>query len=356
MRNGKGDPREGPDTGKSIVVIGGYGAVGSATAVTLGAWFPGRVVVAGRDLAKATELARSTKGALQATRVDVSDPTDVDRVLDDAAVVVMCVERANAAVAEACLRRGVHYVDISASDPVIEAITSLDSLALRHQATAVLSVGLAPGLTNLLAHHCVERLPSATTVDISLLLGLGGDHGVDSVRWIVEQFSRPEGRNGSDARPTRIRLAEWGTRTVHPFPFSDQYVISRSLQVWATTRICFDSAFVTSALFGLRATRFFTLMRRFRADSLLTAVLSRVRLGSDRFAVDVTASDARGGMVSSTVTGRDVCQATSMVTAHVARVLFTDPAPPGVLHIDRLLPAGSFIDELDKHLMTVEHT
>ncbi|MGI5272418.1 saccharopine dehydrogenase family protein [Nonomuraea sp. CA-218870] len=342
-------------TGTSIVVIGGYGAVGGPTATALGTWFPGRVVAAGRDPAKAADLTASTGGAVRAARVDVRDPVEVDRLLDDAAVVVMCVERANAAVARACLSRGVHYVDITASARLIRAITALDPLALRTGATAVLSVGVAPGLTNLLARHCAERLPSAEAVDISLLLGMGGDHGPDSVRWIVEQLTAPDRPRGPAGRRARVRLGERELRTVHPFPFSDQYVISETLRVPATTRICFDSAFVTSALFGLRAARFFDLAHRLRAEPLLVSALTRVHLGSDRFVVHVAASGAVGETVSSTVTGRDTCQATAVVTAEVARLLFTEPAPPGVVHLDRLLPAGPFLDELARHRMTVAH-
>ncbi|WP_062348365.1 saccharopine dehydrogenase family protein [Herbidospora yilanensis] len=354
--NGSNDEhRSWPSTVKPIVVIGGYGAVGGAVARQLGAWFPGRTVAAGRDRAKAEALARSTGHTVEGARIDVGDPADVDRILDGAAVVVMCVERANADLARACLSRGVHYVDVTASTPVIRAVASLDALARRHGATAVLSVGVAPGLTNLLARHCVDRLPSAEMVDISLLLGQGGDHGVDSVRWIVENLVRPGGGRRSDARPLRVTFPGRGHRTVHPFPFSDQDVISTSSSVRATTRICLDSPFVTSALFGLRAAGFFEAARRLGAESAFISAFSRLRLGSDRFVVHVTASDAAGNAVSSTVAGRDVCRATGLVTAHVARLLVTAPGPPGVLHIDRLRPATAFLDEFRTYPLTVEH-
>ncbi|WP_440072523.1 saccharopine dehydrogenase family protein [Streptosporangium sp. OZ121] len=355
MRTSADEYREWPGAGKSIVVIGGYGAVGGATARQLGLWFPGRTVAAGRDPTKARALARSTGAAVRAEGVDVGDPADVDRLLDEAAVVVMCVERANAALAEACLRRGVHYVDVSASTSVIREIESLDKLAVRNRATAVLSVGVAPGLTNLLARHCLERLPSGNRVDISLLLGQGGDHGADSVRWIVAGLTRPDGRRPG-ARRARVRLPGWGTRTVHPFPFSDQQTIGESSRITATTRICFDSALVTSVLFGLAAIGFFTLVGRLRAESPLASALSRWHRGSDRFVVHVRASDAGGNAVSSTVTGRDSCQITGAVAALVARDLFTTSLPAGVLHIDALQPSRPLLEELREHLTTVDHS
>ena len=41
-------------------------------------------------------------------------------------------------------------------------------LAVDREATAVLSVGLAPGVTNLLARLCRDRLPAATAIDLTL--------------------------------------------------------------------------------------------------------------------------------------------------------------------------------------------
>jgi hypothetical protein len=333
----------------SIVVIGGYGAVGSVTALILGDRYPGEVVAAGRYLEKAEILARSSGGAVRAARVDVGDPADVDRLLDGAAVVVMCVEQANAAVAEACLRRGIRYVDITATMPIIRQISRLDTTAHRYGATAALSVGVAPGLTNLLAHQCLDQLPSARTVDISLLLGMGGDHGAGSLRWIAEQLATP-----AQGSPMRVPLGEWGTRKVHPFAFSDQYTISEQAGVRATTRICFDSALVTSALFGLRAAGVFGLVRRLRAERLLASAFGRIHLGSDRFAVHVSASDGEGGVVTRRLSGRDTCHATGVVTALVAATLYESPAPPGVHHIEHLVEPESFLADLTRHDMTVE--
>ncbi|WP_395105403.1 saccharopine dehydrogenase family protein [Actinomadura sp. SCN-SB] len=338
--------------GGSIVVLGGYGAVGKAAAEILGRRFPGRVVVAGRSWDRAERLARSSGAKLRAARVDVEKPEELNGVLRDAALVVMCVERANTAVARACLERGVHYVDVSASAPVLESIAALHDLAVSNAATAVLSVGVAPGLTNLLARHCAERLPAARTVDLSLLLGLGGEHGADSVRWVVDHLLEPGGR-GSRPRRARVRLGRAGVRTVHPFSFSDQYTVGQALGVRATTRICFDSRLVTSVVFGLRTAGFFALLRRLRAGSPLAALVGRLHFGSDGFVVHASASDGSGAGVTGTVTGRETCHATGAVAALVAQELYGDAGPGGVVHIDRFPKAASLLDELAEHGMSV---
>src|SRR3712207_657670 len=83
-----------PSDGR-IVVAGGYGAVGRVVARTLARWFPGQVVVAGRDPRRAAAVARSMPGALAAQQLDVTRQDDVRRALQGASMVVMCVEQAN---------------------------------------------------------------------------------------------------------------------------------------------------------------------------------------------------------------------------------------------------------------------
>jgi hypothetical protein len=337
---------EGQDD-RTIVVVGGYGAVGRVAALMLSAWFPGRVVVAGRDLGRAAEFARSTRGAVTARRIDVERAADVADMLEGASVVVMCVERANEAVARACLERGVHYIDVSASATVLAAIARLHPVAVRHGATAALSVGLAPGLTNLLARHCVDRLPTATHVDITVLVGLGEHHGAGAVEWTVGNLAAPAGRGGAHtAKRARVRLPEFGPRTAYPFPFSDQYTLTETLGLPVRTRLCFDSKVMTGTVFALRRAGLFALMRRLRLHTALTALFSRFHMGTDRYVVQATAYDRDGRRETCAASGRLEARATAIVTAHVARRLRHGTAPPGALHLDQLLNPVPFFAEL----------
>jgi NAD(P)-dependent dehydrogenase (short-subunit alcohol dehydrogenase family) len=326
--------------------VGGYGAVGRAVALTLAQHLDARVVVAGRDERRARELARLAPEALIPRRFDVDRADDVERLPEQAAVVVMCVERGNEAVARACLERGVHVVDVGASVPTLTAIERLGDVAERGGAAAVLSVGLAPGLTNLLARRCVDRLPSATSIDVTVLLGLSGDHGPDSVRWTLENLAAPVPRTAGGPRRARVLLPGSGVRTAYPFPFSDQHILARALGIPVTTRVCFDSAAVTAALFGLRRAGIVRGLHRAGAGRLLTAAATRLPVGSDRFVVHAAAVDGSGAGTWSAVTGRRECRATGVVAAHVADLLLRRPPPPGVHHIDDVLAAEEFLPRL----------
>jgi Saccharopine dehydrogenase NADP binding domain len=333
-----------------LVILGGYGAVGRAVAASLAPAFPGRVVIAGRNDARAAATADRLGHGVRTRRVDVADEHEVADALAGAAVAVMCVERDNAGVARACVELGVPYVDVSATTSVLEAIGALHDLAVRHGVTAAVSVGLAPGITNLLARHCHRRLPSATGIDISLCFGLAGDHGADSRRWVVDGLSRPRDRA---ARRARVALPGVGRRTAHPFPFSDQDTLAGALGIPVTTRLCFESAPVTAAVFGLRAVRAFELLERVGARTAIEASLGRVRLGSDRFVVHAEAFDDRGRRAVATTAGRGECAATAAVAARVATALAAGGSPPGVWHLDELVEPEPFLAEVaSDHLTT----
>ncbi|HEX6682013.1 MAG TPA: saccharopine dehydrogenase NADP-binding domain-containing protein [Candidatus Limnocylindrales bacterium] len=337
-----------------IVLVGGYGAVGQVLAPLLGQWFPGRVVVAGRSLQRARELTGRVPNGLTAQRFDVYRPDEFDSILHNADVVVMCVERANEALARECLSRGIGYVDICATAAVLDSIHRLHEVAVSNAATAILSVGLAPGLTNVLARLCVDRLPTARSVDITVLLGAGGDHGSDSLRWTVEQLGQRIDR-AAPPSPARVRtwLPGFGRRRTHAFAFSDQHTLTSTLGIPVTTRICFDSAMLTRILFSLRAAGFFALVRRLGGNNILHAALTRWRAGTDRFVIHAAANGAAEKRIWFAAAGRQECRATAIFTAQVVRRLLRAGMPPGVRHIDQLVEAEAFLAELPAESFTL---
>ncbi|MFE6286975.1 saccharopine dehydrogenase family protein [Streptomyces sp. NPDC057877] len=319
-----------------ILVVGGYGAVGEVVTATLAGWFPGRVLPGGRD------GARARRGG--GVRVDVTDADGFGQVLDglgDVAVVVLCVEPPDSGIARTCLERGIHVVDIGATPRLLDAVAALHDTAVNAGATAVLSVGVAPGLTNLLARRAHEAVGGAARLDLTVLLGSGERHGADAVRWTVEHLADPV-----TARPRRTPLPGHGTRTAHPFPFSDQHTLPGTLGVpQVTTRLCLDSRPLTATLFALRRTGLLRAARRPRVQRLLTGAFRGVHLGGDAFAIraDATRDDRHAARA---LTGRGQSRVTGLVAAYVTRDLLTGGPPPGVHHIEQLPALADLPDTL----------
>ncbi|HZB10953.1 MAG TPA: saccharopine dehydrogenase NADP-binding domain-containing protein [Rubrobacter sp.] len=343
------------DGSNGIVVVGGYGAVGRTVCAELAGRFPGRVFAAGRNPGRAEAFSRETGGRVLPLRLDLADPDGAAGVLGGARVVVACAETGDAAFAREVLGRGVHYVDVSASHAFLRRVEGLEALARRCGATAVLSVGLVPGLTNLLARHCADVLGEEPRgVDISVLLGLGEAHGEEGIRWVVEnldkRFEAP-GVRGSvsslgDPRTT-LFPGGFGGRACYRFDFADQHVLARTLGSGrAATRLCFDSVAATRLLALLKRTGALRVLRYWRTRDALVAFLSRLRFGSDGFAVVAEAEGKGGRRHSCRAWGRGEGRATGVLAALVAgRLNASPPLDHGVFHVEQLFdPLEVFAD------------
>lgn len=304
-------------TTKTILVVGGYGAVGREVIAALPAGY--EVLATGRH---------------HATAAPVPGARLVPFGLDGVDVVLMCADPGDIDVAAECARRGIHYLDITADPARIAALESLDAAARESGAKVVLSVGLAPGATNLLARACAERVP-AGPVDIGVLLGSGERHGPAAVAWTVDGLGR---RSGS----WPMRFPGYGTRTVHRFPFSDQASLPRTLGVGEVrTGLCLDSKPLSASLVLLGK------LARFLPRAALTRALGRIHAGSDGFAAVVTR-----GPVRASLSGRRQSRATGVIAARLIARL--DDFPPGVAHIDQVVEPASFLRALTADGFTFE--
>ena len=341
-----------------ILICGGYGQVGRVIATRLGERLPGRVVVAGRNQERAAALAQAAQGRLIPRGLDLADEAGWGSALHDASLAIVCLEQNNAAFARACLERGTHVIDISASDHILQQIEALDALARQRGASAVLSVGLAPGLTNLLARYLSDLLDTAETVDICVLLGLGEAHGTDAVRWMLEHAVKPFSVQTPQGRRDVRSLSEprvfalpppYGQRRAYRFNFSDQHVLPRTLGGAAVaTRLCYDSAVVTDLFAALG--RLGVLPRIARLDpSQLARVMRWLPMGGDGYVVQVEVLGSRSGrrqICTASAQGRGEAHATGVVTALVAEHVLSGAAPHGVYHSEQICKPARLLRQL----------
>lgn len=101
----------------------------------------------------------------------------------------MCLEQENTKFAERCLEEGIKYIDVSASYSFLQKLELLNPIAVQLNTTAILSVGLASGLTNLMAMHVAQQFFSMEKLHISILLGAGDSHGTAAIHWILNQLN-----------------------------------------------------------------------------------------------------------------------------------------------------------------------
>jgi hypothetical protein len=208
----------------------------------------------------------------------------------------------------------------------------------------VLSVGLAPGLTNLLAVDVASRLDTVDEIDIGLLLGLGEAHGAAAVEWTIRSiFSRRA------SGPAVMDFGSpWGRRRAYWIDFADQHTLHRTMGVPVDSRLAFDSRPITALLFTLGAI--------FRDNGVITRLSIRLSpilsFGSDAYVALAEARGAKEGRSAKVVTrfsGRKEAEATAHVAAITARSVLERHMGNGVFHIHQVLEPSALFATLERN-------
>ncbi len=331
-----------------IIVAGGYGHVGQQLCLLLAKHYPGQVYAAGRSMEKAERFSRESGGQVLPMELDIRAPFDADK-LAGARLLIMCLDQEEPHFVDACLRAGIHYMDISASDSFLTRVEQLQEAAHQGQAVALLSVGLVPGLSNLMAKEAYGLLEHTDRIDITLLLGLGDEHGQAAIEWTIDQLgtdftvawngTEQQVRTFADGRATELGES-WGSRRAYRFNFADQHVLSRTLGVPVATRLCLDSAWVTGGIRLLRKLGLTRLLSWSKIRSAAVKSFARWRGGSDAYVLQVEASGHISGSRAVSklrLEGRKEATVTASAAAAAALALYREEPAPGIYHIEQLL-------------------
>ncbi len=168
-------------------------------------------LAAGRDLEKV--MAHADPLLLPARTFSLSDPAKVARGLADVAVVLNAAgpfDETGPPLVEACLRGGVHYLDLAGEVPEIEAMRRLDARAREAGVMLLPGVGFAILPGDALAARLRRRLPGAVRLRLAFEASGGMSRG--TLRTLAARLRRGGGvqRCGGElvaARPGGGRLA-----------------------------------------------------------------------------------------------------------------------------------------------------
>ena len=162
----------------TVLVVGGYGAVGSELCRILSRDGDVNLVVGGRDGQKASRLA--TELGARSRVVDVTDPDACASALEDTDVVVNCfvdVVEPCLDLPEAAIARGIYYLDPAAVPRAyLERLLALGERAEAGGATLVTALGVNPGIPALLAIYVAKVFDRVDSVEVYFTMGskLGG--------------------------------------------------------------------------------------------------------------------------------------------------------------------------------------
>jgi hypothetical protein len=196
-------------------------------------------------------------------------------------------------------------------------------------------VGLAPGLSNLLAVAAHRLGPGDRAIALDVVLGLGEHHGPAATRWMLAQLA---------ARPRHPRRradlpAGFGRRTLRWADFAEQHLLSRDLGVQVTSRAALDPAALGHVA---------TLAARTPGSGRLlpasTGLVSRLT----RRDWWLLAARTDGG-TSAWATGRGQSEATAAVTSWAVLELLAGRIPAGTQDLHHVTDLDAVLPWLQRH-------
>ncbi len=226
--------------GKDILIVGGSGVVGRKIASDLAADYPNRVVIAARDVEKASQVAAEIGYGVRVRGIDVRDCASIEAALPGVGSMVSCVAQGDtpplllAAVAHGC-----GYTDIAPMWAHKYRLSdALKAQAVNTGARVILGAGMVPGISSIFARMGADRVGPVDSVASTCLLSAGDEYGTNSREYLQEEFitSFKTSLNGEQVlvwpftRPQRVAFAPpLGTLTAYLIPFSDQIFYPETL-------------------------------------------------------------------------------------------------------------------------------
>jgi hypothetical protein len=146
----------------TMLVLGGHGVLGT-------------MIADAADAAGWTTIRSSRRPQDGFRHVDLAEPRTLEKVIDEADVVVSTVPDEQLAAERMVLDRGGLLINVSAM--AASAAPRLRRESGPPRGTVLMNAGIAPGLTNLLAADLLGRHPEADEVEMVFTVSLKGSHG-----------------------------------------------------------------------------------------------------------------------------------------------------------------------------------
>jgi hypothetical protein len=221
-----------------VAILGAYGAVGRRLAIE-SARLGHRVTAAGRDPSRLATVEASAHA-----RLGIDDAIGLRRLASEHDVLVNATGIERVELARLSTGHGAAFMDISADSDYL-----LQLEGIRHPARGIAAgVGLAPGLTNLLA----AAAPGDGPIHIGVVGGVGENHGTAAREWIWRGAGRTVNSGGEAQRVYRTArsfdVPGLGRRTLLRAHFGEQDQLSRDLARPVSSWLALDPPWGTATL------------------------------------------------------------------------------------------------------------
>lgn len=273
---------------QKIIVVGGYGHVGSRLSRRLAENFD--VLIVGRRVGVAHAVAERLGVTAGDVPVDAATGAGLAALATAGNLVInTSSDQPSTPLLRTAIELGCDYADLGADPVSIAAMRGIESAAKKAGVRALVGAGWAPGTTNILARAAVDGLPGAEHVDVIVLLSVTDDFGSEALNWTLDAITesrtiRVGGRN-IVVEPFRhslpVELRGFGRITAYEFGFPEQFFLPETLPIATASSWCAFQPNVIGRLLAAVARR--QSVRSFLAQrsvhSAMVAVLNRAPSG-----------------------------------------------------------------------------
>ena len=169
------------------VIYGSYGYTGNLIA-EIAAEGDMKVVLSGRDEERLKQQSERLK--IPYKTVSLDSTSDLDELLNDAEIVLNCAGpfvHTWRIMADACLRNGCHYLDITGEINVFEALKAMDRQFKEKMVMAMPGVGFDVVPTDCMAAWLHHQMPDATHLELAFQ-GLGSGVSRGTAKTMIENL------------------------------------------------------------------------------------------------------------------------------------------------------------------------
>ena len=350
---------------KSILIVGGYGAVGEKICEILSEKYPGKVIIAGRNLSKAVDLSNKLRNKAAPLEFDIYDSSKYNSALKGVHTVISCIETPTLITFfQHCVEAGINYTEIATSFETYKRI--LEFKGQIHNVAVIPGVGLMPGLSNIMAYDLGKKLDNVSEVGLNLMLGFGEEHGLDAIRWVLENIDskyeiKMDGKiiaAESFSNPhTTTLLTESRPRTFYQFNFADQHVLKLTLSPRkAISRIAFDSRFLTWIIYLCKKSGVLRFIKNLD-PTLLQKFSKIIKDGSDQYAILIEVFGEFQGkeqVLKGMAYGRKEAVATGIIASFIVDKLYNSEIPRGVFHAEEVVSPKDLYNYCKEHGMKIK--
>ncbi len=190
--------------GKALI-LGGYGNFGKRIASALvRSGVP--VVIAGRDLARATSFAATLPyGLAEPAALDAqADLAPHLTRINPAVVVHTCgpFQSSDYRIAQACIDAGVHVIDLADGRDFVTGITALDAQARARGVAVISGASTVPGLSSAVVEHFRHEFSELHKLRFGISPGQRAERGLATTQGILTYVGKPLRSFPGDSAPS----------------------------------------------------------------------------------------------------------------------------------------------------------